>query len=111
MITEITHAWVKIDEDGKLLISLDWHDDTTGYTKVKLEKPLVYTMGWSVEDFEQRAAEIEEDIEGGKSLYDTNKFEDALHCMVSNHDASLGISWDTIDFWLDEMCLIEKKGE
>lgn len=109
MVTQITYAWVKIGEDGKLLISLDWYDDTMGYSKVKLEKPLVYTMGWTVEDFEHRAAELEKDTEGGKPLYDTNKFEGALHSMVDNHDANLGITWNTIDFWLDEMCLLEEE--
>lgn len=56
---------------------------------------------WSVDDFEHRAKYWEEDE---PDKYDRSKFEAALHQMIHKHDATLGISWDTIDFWLDEMC-------
>lgn len=40
-----------------------------------------------------------------QDVYDESKFEEALHRMIYKHDATIGITWDTIDFWLDEMCL------
>jgi hypothetical protein len=39
--------------------------------------------------------------------YDRTKFELALSNMVRKHDATLGITWDTIDYYLDEYCLIK----
>ena len=107
MVTRITHAWVKISEEGKLLISLECPDNTAEYSRVKLESPLVNTMGWSVEDFEHRAEELEQYMT--ETLYDRDKFEEALHCMIDNHDASLGINWDTVDYWLSYMCIKDVK--
>ena len=108
MVEQITHAWVRLSEEGQWIISLDYCGDDERYTRIALERPLEYTMGWTVEDFVHRAAEIEESNRGGKTLYDPSKFEEALHCMVNNHDANMGISWDTVDFWLDEMCRIKE---
>jgi len=65
---------------------------------VKFLPPGTACVVWSVEDFEHRAEERDNE-------YDSSKFEDALHQMIHKHDATLGISWDTIDFWLDEICL------
>lgn len=63
-------------------------------------------ISWSVDDFEGRAAERE-----GENLwhykYDRTKFQDALDTMISKHDASIGINWDVIDYYLDEYCMIE----
>jgi hypothetical protein len=64
---------------------------------------------WGVEDFESRAAEIEEDQEMPKgSIYDRSKFLQALKAMEASHDACLGITWGEIDFFLDQMCLIKQ---
>ncbi len=37
--------------------------------------------------------------------YDPAKFQYALERMIDKHDASIGITWNTIDFFLDEYCL------
>ena len=80
---------------------------------------------WSVEDFEGRAESrwesFTKDIKDkdGKVLwkakfpnatkmedvYDPEEFESALHNMVDNHDAELGITWDTVDIYLDDNCM------
>jgi len=60
---------------------------------------------WSVEDLEHRAAE-QEDLEEEK-LYDRSKFESALDTMIHNHDCNWGISWDTLDVYLDSYCRLE----
>ena len=64
-------------------------------------------ISWSVDDFECRAA----DREGEHLLhykYDITKFHDALDTMIRKHDASIGINWDVIDFYLDEYCMVEE---
>ncbi|GEM_PF-7011432 len=64
---------------------------------------------WGVEDFESRAAELEEDQKMPKgSIYDRSKFLQALKAMEASHDAGLGITWGEIDFYLDKLCLIEQ---
>ena len=108
MVEQITHAWVRFSKEGQLIISLDYCGGDERYTRIALERTIKYTMGWTVEDFEHRAAEMEESYGEGKALYDPSKFEEALHCMVNNHDASMGISWESVDFWLDEMCRIKE---
>lgn len=67
-----------------------------------LKEKLERSVSWSVEDFEGRADDIEE--EGGFILFDRDKFKDALYQMIYKHDASIGISWETIDFYLSELC-------
>lgn len=58
---------------------------------------------WSVLDFAGRAKDLSEN---DSSLeFDETKFEDALHEMIRKHDASIGISWETIDFYLMYKCL------
>jgi len=60
---------------------------------------------WSTYDLEQRAAELEE-LED-KQVYDRKKFSNALDAMIENHDCSWGISWETLDHYLDDYCKLE----
>lgn len=72
---------------------------------------------WSVADFEGRAKDRFEylnkrqpliaRLEDWTKMYDEAKFQEALDMMIHRHDANIGITWETIDFWLDEMCKIE----
>ena len=101
----LSHVWVLIKDNG-IFIS---HYEKEGYTKVKLETPLMEYFGWSVEDFEQRAYALEEGLESKGAVYDRSKFKLALAEMVRNFDAEIGLTWDTVDFWLDEICRLEKK--
>jgi len=57
---------------------------------------------WSIEDFEQ----VAENKEGNdwEEWYDKNRFEEALHAMINKHDATLGINWETVDYYLEEYC-------
>jgi hypothetical protein len=85
--------------------------------------PETIHISWGIEDFEQRAGELEleraEDIdylegeeyegEGGETppqIYDRSKFSDALCQMKHHHDCCYGITWETIDYILDSYCLI-----
>ena len=74
------------------------------------------SVTWSIEDFCFQALQNEDICDGGVDLanieevnellqeYDATKFEDALERMVDKHDATIGITWDTIDCYLDEYC-------
>ncbi|OGM08867.1 hypothetical protein A2Z67_02560 [Candidatus Woesebacteria bacterium RBG_13_36_22] len=85
------------------------------------------SIRWSVEDFVFRAFELKRDSENWEEpeedfddtnledaklylkKYDPDKFEDALYDMMRHHDATIGITWDTVDIYLDEDCLKDKK--
>jgi hypothetical protein len=83
------------------------------------------SVNWSVTDFEERAIERELDemeesnpelhkqitysethipIPPQYVLFDRSKFKTALATMIRKHDANNGITWDTIDYYLDEHC-------
>ena len=68
---------------------------------------LANSVTWGVEDFEQRAMEncdCEENNETWKETYDEGKFKKALSEMIRQHDCNNGITWDTINYYLDEYC-------
>lgn len=50
---------------------------------------------WQADDVEMRAEE--RDIE-----LTPEQVGDILHLLDHKHDASLGVSWDTIDYYIDE---------
>lgn len=64
------------------------------------------SITWGVDDFEARAGEIKGP--NWKDFYDEDKFQEALEDMISNHDANNGINWDTIDYYLYDICRLEK---
>lgn len=68
----------------------------------RLQERLAYAIEWTVEDFETQAQERENML--GEELYDRSKFKEAHNRMMHAHDGSVGISWDTVDFWLNEVC-------
>jgi len=77
--------------------------------KVKsLEADLQNSVTWTVEDFEFRARMLES-YDERFCVYNRDKFEDALKTMFYNHDLDQGITWFTIDFWLDEMCRFDRE--
>jgi len=57
------------------------------------------SVGWSVWDFESQAKEMED-----PDAYDPEKYQAALERMVYKHDACNGITWDTIEYYLDDQC-------
>ena len=76
---------------------------------------------WDVEDFENWARDIESreseedfwdtdiDVPEKFKLYDRSKFEQAFLTMIRRHDCTIGITWDTIEFYLDEYCKISTR--
>ena len=67
-----------------------------------MEEKYVRTISWSTEDFESRVKDMSGD--DWKKIYDSSKFAQALDIMIGDHDANEGISWSTIDYYLDNFC-------
>ena len=64
---------------------------------------------WSVDDFEHRAWTIEAEFPESAPLFDRSKFMEALECMChdAGEDPDYGITWDTVDQYLQDMCRLE----
>lgn len=123
-IPEEEHTEVCLDSDVKLLEKA-YEEVKQKYDEVlkMLANRFDTSIGWSIEDFCMRAFELEYDDYNGflemdnvdtasieearKYLkkYDSDKFEDALYEMIRKHDATIGITWDTVDYYLNEYCL------
>lgn len=84
---------------SELMRKLRWYSDDEGY------------IIWSVEDFESAAEAIEENKGDGPDypkLFDRSKFKEALDRMINKHDCTIGITWDTIDWYLHQYCKLEE---
>lgn len=93
--------------------------------KTEIRQLGLESIRWSIDDFLQQALlaekvyETDPNIEGNQLLiknaheylkkYDPDKFQEALEIMIDKHDASIGITWDTIDAYLDDHCLKQIK--
>lgn len=66
------------------------------------------SISWSIFDFIQRAKE-REGKKKWKKVYSRYKFQETLELMIQKHDCTIGITWDTIDFYLDEYCKIKEE--
>lgn len=95
--------------------------------KRKKKEPYKAAIWWSVEDFagmaeqlfevmtyydenspesvKERAKRILSTCKDWKDYYDESKFEEALDSMIHHHDAEYGITWESIKYYLDEMCI------
>ena len=69
-----------------------------------LESIQARSISWNENDFEDVAQTREQAAlkEGNLEFYDRAKFTGALLTMVRQHDAILGITWDTVDTYLDD---------
>lgn len=57
---------------------------------------------WSILDFEDKA--ISKEKSNWKNVYDKTKFKFALEKMIQKHDANVGITWNTVEYYLEEYC-------
>lgn len=60
---------------------------------------------WTVADYEQKASELEKGAIG--SIYDRKLFEQALVKMIEAHSKEKGITWKTVEFYLNKYCKID----
>ena len=67
--------------------------------------PTTHLIAWHEEDMEELAEHFEDAAEPeDKVKYDRSQIPHAMELMIDNHDASIGISYDTLEFYLDEYC-------
>lgn len=100
---------------------------------VKKKEPYKVAVWWSVEDFagmaeqlfevmtyysenspesvKERAKKILSTCKNWKDYYDESKFEEALDRMIHKHDAEYGITWESIKYYLNEMCVKKEQEE
>jgi len=64
-------------------------------------------ISWSVDDFECMARQNCNDDDNWDQYYNKDYFQSALEEMVNNHDSTIGITWDTIDIYLEQYCKIK----
>ena len=62
---------------------------------------------WSEDDF--RAVALNKKGDEWDLWYCKERFGEALHAMIDKHDASVGINWDTIEYYLDMYCKIKSE--
>jgi len=95
-----------------------------GFIKAEIRRIGNESISWSVDDFLQQALLAEKVYEADPNIemnqismknahkylrkYDPDKFQDALEVMVDKHDAGIGITWDTVDVYLDDHCIKEE---
>ena len=108
----------RIQQSNKALASFYDNDDLVGANYIKKEIEVIKSIkkmiqektkgmsyiGWSVEDFKYQASKQKD-----PSIYDETKFQNALDIMINKHDAIIGITWETINYYLNEYCLKEIK--
>lgn len=77
-----------------------------GRHKIHIYPPNIKSVDWCTEDFAWLA---EKGVgEYWHTYYDEDKFEYALSEMINDHDAELGITWDTVDYYLKKYCCLEE---
>lgn len=99
----------------------------------KKKEPYRVAVWWSIEDFagmaeqlfevmtyydenspesvQERAKRILSTCKDWKDYFDESKFEEALDRMIHKHDAEYGITWESIRYYLNEMCVKEELEE
>ena len=87
--------------ENKLYIGIEVGQIETDITKEIIENSGRGIICWSIKDFEGRANSINK--EDGTE-FDESKFPIALERMISRHDSCNGITWETVDFYLNEYC-------
>jgi hypothetical protein len=51
---------------------------------------------WCREDIKGRAKDLD-------MFLTDDKIDEVLYILVNKHDACYGVTWDTIDFWIEEV--------
>jgi hypothetical protein len=93
---------ITIDVDGKKFVPFENVVSILNYIGET-------SINWTVEEFEYKAIALEEFEQDGDEkpvLYDRTKFENALFRMIEKHDCNNGITWDTIECYLNVYCKI-----
>jgi len=81
----------------------DWvvkiYDEGEQTIEEELTEKLGNSIVWGVADFEMMATQMED-----PDSYDPKLYPVGLERMIHKHDASYGITWDSVEYYLDEYC-------
>ena len=115
-VHDLDHFRLDYKDDNTHVLIFHFCDQTVVEFNIDVGKPLFEIVSpnreneasivWTTDDFESRAEQLEEDSE--PLLFDRAKFQSTLHLMIRKHDATIGISWDTIDAYLQEYCKLQE---
>lgn len=118
-LTELQNWAVKLGSEGQFKI--DEIIKLLSQAKESQEEKDKRSIVWSVNDFIQQAMKrweivaflptnsIYQDATCWQDVYDESMFENALYEMIRKHDCNNGITWETINYYLDEYCLKTEK--
>jgi len=76
------------DKEALKIVQQKYDDLVDEFEQYKKE-----SIKWSIEDF----TELEDDY-----TITVEQAQDALESMIHHHDASLGINWDTVEYYKSE---------
>lgn len=112
------------DKIGKALLDAGFNIIGDSHNELHLENNIavrVYdwekegVVAWHIDDFKSTAKEYiareypdatpEEKKVLYSEMFDESKYPEALERMIDEYDASVGISWDEVDYYLHEYCL------
>lgn len=85
---------------------IEEYDQLMDETQEEFEQYKRESIRWTVEDFEMQARDRADDE--WEDVYDRAEFEGALKIMIREHSADLGITWETVNTYLDEYCRKDK---
>jgi hypothetical protein len=63
-------------------------------------------IAWDEDDFKQVAIDKTNETDWN-IYYDESRFNQALKEMIDHHDATIGINWETVKYYLDEYCKLK----
>ena len=67
--------------------------------------PSAHIIAWHNSDMEELADNYEDNAEPEDNVkYDRSQIPHAMEMMVDSHDASMGISWESLEYYLEEYC-------
>ena len=80
------------------------------WDEINIEDADTIHISWGTVDLQDRATEREEQfqeenaLEVKPTIYNRELMANALHKMKHEHDCNNGITWETLDIYLDEYC-------
>ena len=120
---EIASSYLEVDngeetltpEDNNGMATIELYEDNDRQNPIWTNQPKypeTISLVWGIGDFEGKAQELEEIYpdngdqytDENPMLYDRSKFGEALQLMERRHDCNYGVTWETVEYFLNEYC-------